>query len=245
MVFLLVILTNLWIWKIISVNILLAVLLIVTSCLFFKSLGNKSVYFLLIIAYFLLFIFQYKTTSIQPLSALTKNEELTQIQRIKEYPPTFLQLGPKTLWIPAAHWLEERKELIVLRHMEENVFEVLDPNLYFFANHPRERVGYTEFEKFPYILLPFFLYGLYLLFNKDRKLLFWTTIPAFFLFSLIGSNNPLGPFLFFPIIVCSIVIGLQKTLQLIKRAKYQKYIVAGFLIVFIMVFIQVLSYAIH
>ncbi len=168
-----------------------------------------------------------------------------QIQRIKEYPPTYIQFGSKTLWIPAAHWFEERKETIVLKHMEENLFEVLDPNLYFFANHPRERIEVTEFEKFPYILLSFFLYGIYVLFKKNRLLITLTSILPFVLFAFIGSNNPFGPFIFIPIIVCSITVGLQETFQLIKTSKYQKYFVSGFLVVYLFILIQVYSYAIH
>jgi len=44
---------------------------------------------------------------------------------------------------------------------KRNFFTLLDTNYYFFANHPRERPGIKETEKFFWGLLPFFLLGLF------------------------------------------------------------------------------------
>ena len=46
-------------------------------------------------------------------------------------------------------------------HYQTNLFYNLDLNYYFFASHPRERAGYSEFNRLSLWLLPFFLGGLY------------------------------------------------------------------------------------
>lgn len=55
--------------------------------------------------------------------------------------------------------------------------EYLDFGFYFFANHPRERVGVSETEKLPAALLPFMVLG----FVKISVNLRWFIIGLFFL----------------------------------------------------------------
>jgi hypothetical protein len=245
MIFLLLSLGNLWIWRIFQLNIFLALLALVTSFFLYISYVKTPRYLFLIILFCSLCVFQYRMTSIQGLATLTKNEELMQIQRIKEYPSTYISFGPTTFWIPAAQWFEGRKETIVVRHMTENLFNVLDLNLYFFSNHPRERVGYSEFEKFPYILFPFFLYGIYILFIRNRKLLLISFFLPLLLFMLIGSKSELGPFVFFPFISCANAVGLQSAFENIKDLTYRRYLFSAFVFIYILVFIQIFSYAFY
>lgn len=54
----------------------------------------------------------------------------------------------------------ENKPGFFLDKYKENFFQGLDLNYYFFANHPRERIGIQEKEKIYWIWLPVFLIGL-------------------------------------------------------------------------------------
>jgi hypothetical protein len=92
---------------------------------------------------------------------------------------------------------------------EKNLFEGLDINYYFFASHPRERVGAYEIKKFPELALLFFLIGLY---SSLRRKQFLGVI--YFLFSLLVASffSPIDTlsFLFFPFFVVNIYFGAKE-----------------------------------
>ncbi len=67
--------------------------------------------------------------------------------------------------------LFENKVVFYLNQLQQNFFESLDISRYFFASHPRERVGVHEFAIFPFWLLPFFIWGLFEL--PHHKWLIW------------------------------------------------------------------------
>lgn len=214
--------SNLWIWRILTQNPLISILLVVALILVIR----KSFLFAAL-AMFLVIFFQIKTTQTISLTGISNDDRRVIDMRLRAYPPQFLRVG---------YWLEERKESRALYKISQNFFENLDPNLYFFANHPRERVGIREFEKFPYILLPIFFIGVIKLLSK-KELVFW--LIYFFLplvtLSLIGNQNNLGPFSLFPFFTVSIAEGLRQTRSLNKWIS---------VIVFILVFIQIISYEI-
>ncbi len=131
-----------------------------------------------------------------------KDEEIFLLNERRSYYPN--QLG----------WIFQNKLTLAFYKLEQNFFQNLDPNLYFFATHPRERRGYSEFERFPAIFLPFFLLGL-LFINKKRKIIF-----CFFLALLINSfldTRDIGPFLAYPFIVYICSIGIFKTIIWLKH----------------------------
>lgn len=68
----------------------------------------------------------------------------------------------------------ENKLSLFLNKYKGNFFQGLDLNYFFFANHPRERVGMTEKEILFWFWLPLFLVGIITSFKKS--LLF----PGFF-----------------------------------------------------------------
>lgn len=210
--FVLVLFLNLWLWKIISINLLIGLLVITASIL----RGKKGAFLLLI-----LLVIQLKTTNIVPLTKLTENEIVIQIQRMREYD------NPRI-----AHIIEERPESIIFTKLERNFSIVIDPSFYFFANHPRERAGIAEFEKFPYILLPFFIYGFYKLVKKKRYLfiLLFLFVPLT-LISIIGLDNPMGPFSLFPFIIITSNEGIIKK--------------PFFVLIYLLVFLQTLAYALY
>lgn len=209
--FFLLLFLNLWVWKLLSVNILIA-LLAILACIFHKN--KIGIFFIL-----LLIILQIRTTNFVPFTKLSENEKVIQIRRMREYE------NPRI-----AHVLEERPEFIIFYKLQTNISQALDPNFYFFANHPRERVGVNEFEKFSYLLLPFFINGFYILVkNKKYFLILTFLIIPLTLTSIIGLNNPLGPFSLFPFIFIASYEGFIKK--------------PIFALLYIVVFLQVLAYA--
>jgi hypothetical protein len=213
---------NLWIYKIFTVNFLLGILLILVAILLFK---NNKFFLLLFIP---VLFFQIQTTSKTSLTAISNDNRRAIDMRLRSYPPKFLRLG---------YWLEERKESIIFNRIVTNFFENMDLNLYFFANSPRQRVGIKEFEKFPYLLFPFFLLGVVDLISKKNKM-FWliSFLAPLFVLSIIGNQNSLGPFSFFPFFAVSIYEGLKKL-----QTKHLRILI----IVLALVMVQIISYEIR
>lgn len=187
---------NLWIWKIVNFNLVIALLLVVATLALYKNLRYLFITLLAVILFF-----QYKTTNIQSLTNLTNDQQRVQEIRLKAYPYSDRQIGL---------WLEGKKEVIALGRIRKNFFENLDINQYFFASHPRERVGITEFTKFSYLLLPFFLLGLYKLIKKSASWTILTFLAPMILLAVTGNQNPIGPFSLFPILSLAIIYGIEK-----------------------------------
>lgn len=104
-----------------------------------------------------------------------------------------------------------------LLKLQRNFFANLDPNLYFFASHPRERVGIEEFEKYLVIFLPFFLIGfLYSMYKPFVKILIYFAVVAF-VSAVISPSYNLGPILFFPLINFTVTIGFLLSLKILRR----------------------------
>src|SRR3989304_8146081 len=157
---LLVIFGNLWIWRMFSESILVGVSAMASSLLLYRTIKFGKLEKLLVLFLLILFVQQIKVTDIRPLTYLSEQERIVQLRRLNEYPPIKVPFCTKNVFIPLSHWLEERPEILSLYRIQNNLSEALSPNLYFFSNHPNERVGIKENEKFPYVLLPFFVIGL-------------------------------------------------------------------------------------
>lgn len=85
----------------------------------------------------------------------------------------------------------------------QNLATLLDPNFYFFANHPHERIGIVEQERFWFGLLPFFILGMLLL---GQKRWFVTgLVLAVLTGTILGLE--VGPYLFYPFIIFAIFRG--------------------------------------
>lgn len=249
---LIVLFGNLWIWRIFSFSAPLAILVVLCTFSFYLLIGKrnpkKSLKIFLLLFIPLLF-FQWKTTDKISLTKLSNDQQRIQSMRLREYPPVKVDLLGKTVWIPIAHWFEGRTESISFFRILSNFSEVVDPNLYFFANHPRERVGVQEFEKFPFLLLPFFVYGLlqFVQKTKNQKLLIISFFAPVLLTSFIGSKNSFGPFSLFPFVTVFSALGLfQVSKNTFKKYKTnKKQISLGFLLIYILVLIQQYSYGIN
>lgn len=218
LIFLLVLTLNFWIWKIFDSNIYLGVIIVLTTLvLYLFSLKQiKLNTLLLIFGIFILCIFQIKLTPKKDLFGFTNDQIRLRDMRLREYPP---------MRLPVAYWFEQRKEFVVYFRMKENLGEVLDTNLYFFANHPRSRVSVTEIEKFPYLYLPFFVFGVISLSQKKKYLFFLSSlfIPLVVL-TIYGNRSLVGPFVLFPFLVVSIFEGINFIFQNLKAWKKLKVI---------------------
>ncbi|MGA2910200.1 MAG: hypothetical protein ABSE04_00155 [Candidatus Microgenomates bacterium] len=99
-----------------------------------------------------------------------------------------------------------------------NVFYTLDPNLYFFQSHPREKAGIVETNKYSPFVLPLFVIGILFLIIYYRQYLF---LIAYFLFALVLTGflspayNP-GPVLMFPFMNIVLYLGLTASIPKIK-----------------------------
>lgn len=223
---------NLWIYKIFQYSTLLGLLTIATSYILYEASNKQTKTNLakLSILLMITMLVQYKISDINALTYLNIHETDKQQYRVRAYPP------PKIL--PLANWLELRPETLAFYKIEQNISEIVDPNLYFFANHPRERIGVQEKELFPYIFLPAFILGL-LKINKKNTIPYAIAASPIVLISTIGNSNPLGPFTLFPLFAVSIAQGLK---SLNHTSKFTKLLLA---ILFILVFIQSYAYSVY
>lgn len=220
---------NLWVYQIFSKNFIVGIFTILLSIIFWLAYhNNKKNYLQLGVVFVIIGLFlQYKTSCINSLTFLNENEKLQQQTRLRAY-------AGKNYILPLANWFELRQESIAFYKLEDNLAEAVDPNLYFFANHPRERVGIIEKEKFPYMLLPMFLLGFFSLRRKHLPLTLLGLSPLA-LISIIGNSNPMGPFTLFPFLAVVTAIGIEK-LNISKR------LLPIALIIFALVFIQTITY---
>lgn len=90
---------------------------------------------------------------------------------------------------------------------------VLDPNFYFFANHPRERLGVTEQVFLSPLLLPIFLIGLP---SITFLILLNFLIPATF-FILFYSPLSAPSITLIPFFALTIILGLINIVKVIKK----------------------------
>lgn len=227
---------NFWIWKIFALNIFAGTITLLTTIFLWADIEERNDKYFYLAAFFLVLLvfFQYRTSSINSLTFLNTSEKVNQQLRLRAYPPVSIKILGKTIWIPLANWFELRPETVAVYKLGDNLGENLDPNLFFFANHPRERVGVREFEKFPYILLLPFVIGL-LSFKKKYTRDVVLSLSPLVLLAIIGNSNPAGPFVLFPFIAITTALGL---VPIFAKKKYA----IIFLIAFVLVFLQVASY---
>ena len=213
-------------------NLIFFVVLVLSSVILIKSLTNKRLYFLSIIFIFGLLALQITSSNIVNLTELTNDQIRVRDTRLNEYPP---------INIPIAYWMEAKPVTIALTRIRQNLFEQLDPNLYFFAGHPRERVGGAEFEHFPYFLFPFFLAGIVVA-SKKHKFLIGVTLAVILITSLFGINNKAGNFALFPLLVVFIYLGLVEGIVSISGFKYKNAVFGASLLIYILILIQTIMY---
>ena len=207
--------SNLWIWKLFSDNFFIASLTILATFLLWLTFQKNTNKYqnLLRVVFLIALLLQIKTTIMSDLTFPKLNG--FGINFIKQF---ILNLYDTTF-----------------NKIKFNFSEVFDLNLFFFSNFPRGRFWFQEFEKFPYGLLPLFLIGIFQV-KKDHIIALLTALSPIILLSVIGNNNPLGPFTLFPLMVILIYLG---TLKVIENKKF----IIPFLLLFVFSLIQSIAYA--
>ncbi len=202
-----ILITSIWTWRLLLGNALIF-FYVILAILLLNLAEKRRIYFILgMLCIFILISFQWWTSKHESLTKLSNDQIRMRDERLKEYPPTFVNIGDKTLWLPAGYWFEGRKESIATQRIMNNFYQSIDINYYFFSNHPRERVGYTEHEKFPFVYLPFLFIGFFEIIKNRKPFL----LSAFFIpiiaSSVMGISNDYGVFSIFPFFVIAISEG--------------------------------------
>lgn len=201
-----------------SLNIFILVLVILGSYQLFAWIFLKKKSLFLIIIFCLIFIFQFSTTKRESLTLLSNDQIRIRDMRLAEYPPVVIKIGNWSRWIPVAYWFEGRPEFTAISRIGQNFAQIIDPNFYFFSNHPRERIGFQETPKYPYIFLPFFIWGALKFFEEtSKRVVIIVFLVPIFVVSLIGLNNLYGPFSLFPFISVAIALGMLDAIKYLQN----------------------------
>lgn len=205
--------SNFWIYKILGLNFLLAIALVLATLVIVLRIKNIK---LTIFCMLILIFFQFQTTHVRSLTLLDNDQQRVQQERIRSYPLTYIEIFSKVLWLKPEIWIEQNKLIIALSRIEENLFGNLDINQYFFAGFPRN--NNSDFQKFPFITLPFFIIGLYKMLAKKyfRTLVILLLIPIIIL-SLIGNDNQFGPFILFPFLILAIFSAIKFLIAKLRK----------------------------
>lgn len=200
-----------WTWRIYHVSIygLVFTVLVTLTLLAVTYKPSKKLAMIFILLTSALILFQYQTTKTNPLAIVANDDKRVIDLRLRAYPPVYINIFNKTLWIPAAHWFEEKPTLLVWSRFSNNLFENLDLNQYFFAGHPKERLGGVDFEKLSYVLLPFTLLGWFTLVKKSVRIYWLYSFVSLCIFGFWGNQSTVGPVLLFPVLMVASFIGLQ------------------------------------
>lgn len=218
--FFLILFGNYWIWSIFLTNQLVFVCLVFASVvlyLFCTRQQKKYIYIFLVLLLILLLL-QARTTTGNNLKEISNDEQRVQTQRRNLYHSRFHVLRLLFFKLPLVEFFEGDLA-IAKKKFQVNFFETFEPNVYFFAGHPRERIWAKESYKFPFVLILPFIVGVFAILN--RRFLYF---HSFFLISAItlgftGHFNPLGPFIVFPFLVFLIYSGANFLLLIFRKNK--------------------------
>jgi len=203
-VFLLVLFANVWIWRILGHSFFLGLGLIVLS--FFLAFNMRVGTFIL---FSILSVFLLKNTFDTNLLYISPLDNDRVEHRHEYYAVELGRVYRNRITIN----MNYRAAPYVSRYLKNMAFN-LDPNLYFFANHPRERIIAVEFEKFSFLFLPFFVIGLMTLFSGAFVFLIFYFVLSLLISGLVFPGYDLGPILIFPFIVVVIHLGLSKVIKI-------------------------------
>ncbi|KKR62985.1 hypothetical protein A2210_00455 [Candidatus Woesebacteria bacterium RIFOXYA1_FULL_40_18] len=200
---LLISITNFWIWRIFVQSAGMAIILVLLSIFLVLRLKWLSLIFFILLSIFLLKTsFDTNLLYVSPL----ENDKLEN--RHEYYAQSLGRLYRNRIGI----YLHKNISPYVSR-FEKNLAYNLDPNLYFFASHPRERLGIDEFNKFPLIALPFFLIGLGVLLSGRHYFLIGYFVLSIIVSGFIFPGYRLGPILIFPFMISILYLGLLKVIN--------------------------------
>jgi len=200
---LLVCLLNFWIWRVLKESSVLGVVLVMLSVFLVFRLKLLS-----IITFIVLSVFLLKNTLDTNLLYVSPLEKDTLTNRFEYYAKDLGKIYRNRISINLHY-----KVAPYLFRFQRNLSYNLDPNLYFFANHPRERLGIDEFTKFSPLALPFFLVGLAMFLRKGNSFLIFYLLVAIFVSGFIFPGYKLGPILMFPFVTSITYLGLTRLIK--------------------------------
>ncbi len=210
-----VIILNPWWWIIIQRNLWIGLLVFILSFLvlqYFWQTKSKSQPVLIIIITVVLVVVSFREAYDE---SIFRNSALDIQQFNKRH--EFYAQGLGKIYTNKIALTYFKNFNLPLYKLQRNFFSNLDPNLYFFASHPRERAGVEEFQKYLPFFLPFFALGfLYIIYKPLSKFLVYF-LAIIFIGSFISSKYNLGPILFFPIINFMVTIGFTISLKYFKK----------------------------
>lgn len=218
LLFFLILFGNYWIWSIFLTNNLIFICLVTASIvfyLFFTKQQKKYVYIFFVLFLVLLFL-QARTTTSNNLKDITNDEQRVQTQRKNLYHSRFHIIRLLFFKFPLVEFFEGDLA-VATKKIQVHFFETFEPNVYFFAGHPRERIWANESYKFPFVLIIPFVIGVFGILN--RRFFYF---HLFFLISAIalgftGHLNPMGPFIAFPFLVFLIYFGVNFLLLTLRK----------------------------
>jgi hypothetical protein len=232
-IFLVVILAflNYWMFRIFNLSPVYGV--IIASVTIATVLNNKSKA-ILIGGIIILALLQIYLTGYKDPGYLDNDGQRVQQERMQSYGLTYIDTVFGVIWLKPAHWIEENKAVIVLSRIEENLFETLDLSYYFFGGFPRNNP--SDYEKFPFFLIVFFIVGIVKLI-KSRN--YFPVAVLFFIpvavLSLIGVGGKYGAFSMIPFFVFLIYSGVKVAASNTSRKKiFYIFLVFSLLLVFYM-----------
>jgi hypothetical protein len=203
---------NYWLWRMVNSYFILGLVGDLLAFLIFKfendfNQKKRLIICLISLVFIGLFYFQEKPQFIFKLNDL---EIYTINERRSYYPNNFLGR------------LLENKPVYIFSKWQKNIFESLDINNYFFASHPRERLGVFEYKKLPPIYLPVFLLGLFQLIKRKYFFIIWYSIGNVFAISAFKQVGE-SVFILFPWFVFVLSDGFETMFTfLITRLNYVK-----------------------
>lgn len=211
LIIIVVLISSLWTWELLSFNVYLLLVILGLSILLYLSIiwSSKKILYIFCLILIPVLIVQWKTTNNASLNYMNLTDRYLFATRRKEL----------SMSITNSERYLENKATYMFYKFEQNLLRHIDLNLYFFGGHPRERSGIREFEKFSFLFLPFFILGLLRLIEYfPGQLLVSLFIPLLGL-SIIGHDNPIGPFSLFPFFSATIAVGLFFTIKKILKKK--------------------------
>lgn len=215
LIFIFVVITTPWTWKILNNNILICLLLILIAYIFLKLLLIKRIIIELIILFGLAFlvvsVINLQLGFDQQLDKLDVNEEVKLNERHRYYAK---DLGAFFLNKYSLNYYKNYNPYFY--KFQRNFFSVLDSNLYFFASHPRERAGINEFVKFPSLYLVFFILGIIYSLKLRSLLVIVYLLVAALINGFLSPAFELGPILFFPFVTALTALGVIYSISLLK-----------------------------
>lgn len=155
---------------------------------------NKFIKVIFFVLYAFLVLFQIKTTNVELAYSFSAKEIDLAKHRLNQYPPQISHL---------AYYWEEKKEVQILRKLEDNFFTVLDFREYF-----DERIHYA--------FAPLIFSGLYFLFRDRKKYTFVVVglLVSICILTILGPYAIHGPVLMYPFFV---FVSLLSIKELLKR----------------------------